>query len=135
MRRHKLRHVYLILDLVLTLLAALLAGGCGKNVGLPAVPAGSAATGGTETGNTTQNLTLRVIGYEASPPVGLDLPAIAVGNLQITSAKIVLDRIRFRPFSSCQSGGEDGGAAEVVINGPFVADLLQSSPLNGLEDI
>lgn len=89
----------------------------------------SSATGGTETGNTTA-VSIRVIGYQSSL-----LPALTVGELQVDAAMIVLDRLRFRPFSACQEGTEDEGAEDVQFDGPFLVDLLNPSAISGLEDL
>lgn len=90
------------------------------------------STGGTETGNTS-GLAIRVVGYQSS--LADNPAALTIGDLSVTTAKVVLDRIRFRPFSACQDGAEDEGAADVRFDGPFVVDLLNPGPLNGLEDI
>ena len=107
-----------ILSLFALLAFSALMGGCGNS-----------ATGGTETGNTTA-VSIRVIGYQSS-----SLPALTVGDLEIDRAVIVLDRLRFRPFSACQEGTEDEGAEEIQIDGPFVVDLLNPSAISGLDDI
>lgn len=98
---------------------------------------GTPATGGTETGNTTA-LSIRVVGYRSSQlvPLGLPgLPALTVGDLEITTAEVVLDRLTFQPFSACDSGGESEGAEEIRFDGPFVVDLLDPTALSGLEDV
>jgi len=85
---------------------------------------GTPATGGTETGNTAA-IAIRVVGYEAGAA------ALAVGDLQITRADVVLDRLRFRPFATC----DDDLISDTRFDGPFAADLLNSAPLAGLEDL
>lgn len=117
------------------LLLSALAYGC--NTTTPAGPAGGStggtagtgtggapATGGTETGNTAA-IAIRVVGYEANAA------ALTVGTLQITRADVVLDRLRFRPFASC----DDDLISDIRFDGPFAADLLNPAPLAGLEDI
>ena len=88
---------------------------------------GRGSTGGTETGNAT-TVSLRVIGYQSS-----QLAALTVNDMNITTAKVVLDRIRFRPFSVCQDDGEE--IDDIEFNGPFVVDLLNPSAVSGLEEI
>lgn len=106
---------------ILTLLLAL-ASGCGS------------ATGGTETGNTTA-VSLRVVGYQSSQLAAFDLPALTVGALEVDTVFVVLDRLRFRPFSACQDDAEDEGAEEIQIDGPFVVDLLNPDADSGPEGI
>lgn len=95
---------------------------------------GSPATGGTETGNTTA-VSIRVIGYQSSQLAALDLPALTVGSLEVDTAFVVLDRLRFRPLSACQEDGEDEGAEDIRFDGPFVVDLLHPEALSGLEGV
>ncbi len=94
----------------------------------------SSATGGTETGNTTA-VSIRVIGYQSSQLAALDLPALAVDSLEVDTAFIVLDRLRFRPFSICNADVEDEGADDIQFDGPFIVDLLHPEALSGLEDV
>jgi uncharacterized protein YceK len=97
-------------------------GGCGSS------------TGGTETGNTTA-VSIRVIGYQSSQLAALDLPALTVGALEVDTAFVVLDRLRFRPLSACQDGAEDEGAEEFELGGPFVVDLQNPGAISGLEEV
>jgi hypothetical protein len=85
---------------------------------------GDPATGGTETGNTAA-VSIRVVGYESGAA------ALTVGDIEITRAEIVLDRLRFRPFATC----DDEDESDIRFDGPFIADLLNPAPLAGLEDI
>jgi hypothetical protein len=95
-------------------------GGCG----------GRGTTGGTETGNAT-TVSLRVVGYQSSAFEG---SALTLNNLEVTTAKIVLDRIRFRPLSVCEDDdGEEGD--DIRFDGPFIVDLLNPSAISGLEEI
>lgn len=89
---------------------------------------GRGSTGGTETGNAT-TVSLRIIGYQSS-----QLAALTVNDTNISTAKVVLDRIRFRPFSVCQD--DDGEETDdIEFSGPFIVDLLSSSSISGLEEI
>jgi hypothetical protein len=108
----------IILSLLLLLALSPVLGGCGGS-----------SMGGTETGNTTA-VSIRVIGYQSSL-----LPALTVGGLQVDGALIVLDRLRFRPFSTCQEETEDEGAEDIQVDGPFLVDLLKPSAISGLENI
>lgn len=85
---------------------------------------GNPATGGTETGNTSA-VTIRVVGYDAGAA------ALTVGDLEITRADVVLDRLRFRAFETC----DDDLESDIRFDGPFATDLLDPGPLAGLEDI
>lgn len=89
---------------------------------------GRGTTGGTETGNAT-TVSLRIIGYQSS-----QLAALTVNDTNISTAKVVLDRIRFRPFSVCQD--DDGEETDdIEFSGPFIVDLLNPSAISGLEEI
>jgi hypothetical protein len=123
---------------------ALASAGCLSNTGNPPAPGGepsaspgdtNPATGGTETGNSGEPIALRVVGYQSSLLAEPAASSILVGGLTVDTAKIVLDRIRFRPLSVCQLNAEDEGATDVRVDGPFVIDLLQPAPLNGLEEV
>lgn len=92
------------------------------------------ATGGTETGNTTA-VSIRIIGYQSSQLAALDLPILTVGDLEVDTAFVVLDHLRFRPFSACQEDEEDEGAEEIRFDGPFIVDLLNPEALSELEGV
>ncbi len=94
---------------------------------------GCSSTGGTETGNTQASL--RIIGYQSSQLVTLGLSSLTVGSLEVTTARVVLDRIHFRPFAACNDEGDSEGAQEIQFDGPFVVDLLNPAVLSGLEDV
>lgn len=94
----------------------------------------SSATGGTETGNTTA-VSIRVVGYQSSNLTNLKFSELNVGALSVDAAKVVLDRLRFQPFSICQEGESDEGAQSIQFEGPFVVDLLNPNALSGLENV
>jgi hypothetical protein len=93
---------------------------------------GGPLQGGTESGNPTK-LSIKIVGYQSSELQGSGSKAITVGSLNIDTAKVVLDELRFRPFSACQNGEEE--VNDVLINGPFVVDLLHPTIITGLENV
>jgi hypothetical protein len=106
----------------LFLMASFFLLGCGGSIG------------GTETGNATA-ISLRVIGYQ-STQFQSPLTTLTVNGLEVTTARVVLDRIRFRPFSGCQNNAsDDSSEEEVEFNGPFVIDLLDPMAVSGLENL
>ncbi len=117
-----MRKIYPLLICLIWLLAA-----CGSGQGNP-------ATGGTEAGN-AGTVSIRVIGYQSSTLAAWDLPALTVGDNTIDTARIVLDRITFKPFSTCDEEEDSEGAEEIRFDGPFVVDLLDPAALSGLEDV
>jgi hypothetical protein len=88
--------------------------------------------GGTESGNPTK-LSIKVIGYKSSELKNSVSKTIDVKDIHIDTAKVVLDRLRFRPFEACENDEKE--ISDILINGPFVVDLLQPASTTGLEDI
>ena len=84
---------------------------------------GGALQGGSEAGN-PEPVTLDVIGYSSSDLKQSKFLTIPANNIAVDVAQIVLERLRFRPFSFCEDGSEEG--ADIRFEGPFVVDLLDS---------
>lgn len=99
------------------------------NTDRSANPGGNAGSGGTETGNSAATVTIRVVGYRSSELISPSVDTLAIEGNEIDAAWIVLDRLRFVPF------GADSEEGIVEFGGPFIVNLVDPSPIAGLENL
>ncbi len=100
--------------------------------------------GGSEIGNPkkpTGGVAISIVGYQSSLLQALQWGDLTVSGLDVTTAQIVLDQIRFRPALGCEDSepvSQELSQEEkdpLRFDGPFVVDLLETGTVSGLEEI
>lgn len=94
---------------------------------------GGQLQGGSEFGNPSK-LSLSIIGYQSSLPQAATLQSLAVNDLTVDSAQMVFGSIIFKPIADCIDTFEEEETDDILFEGPFIVDLLQTDTIEELEN-